>query len=304
MNYKINCVELKENQYSEQYSKFIFKYLEHGQGITLANSLRRILLSEIEGIAIVAVRIAGINNEFSGIPGVKEDILEIILNLKQIVLKGNIDKPILARLKIQGPAIVTADLIDATEIKIINPSQYIATISDKSILEMEFKIEKGKNYKLSDLKSLEDPIDFLQIDSIFNPVTKVIYEIKEINRFSKSIKEKLILKIWTNGSILPSEALFLSGNIIQNLTQPLILNNYQNISNKRSDKEKKLNQIPIEKLVLSARAYNGLKRAQINFVSDLIKYSLDDLKGIKNFGQKSIEEVVSSLKKILNISLL
>ena len=157
---------------------------------------------------------------------------------------------------------------------------------------------------MSDLKSLEDPIDFLQIDSIFNPVTKVIYEIKEINRFSKSIKEKLILKIWTNGSILPSEALFLSGNIIQNLTQPLILNNYQNISNKRSDKEKKLNQIPIEKLVLSARAYNGLKRAQINFVSDLIKYSLDDLKGIKNFGQKSIEEVVSSLKKILNISLL
>ena len=126
--------------------------------------------------------------------GTEKTILEIILNLKQIVLKGNIDKPILARLKIQGPAIVTADLIDATEIKIINPSQYIATISDKSILEMEFKIEKGKNYKLSDLKSLEDPIDFLQIDSIFNPVTKVIYEIKEINRFSKSIKEKLILK--------------------------------------------------------------------------------------------------------------
>jgi DNA-directed RNA polymerase subunit alpha len=303
MNYKIDCVELKTNDYFEKYSKFVFEYLEYGQGITLANSVRRVLLSELEGLAIVAIRIAGINSEFSSIPGVREDILEIILNVKQIILKGKIEKPILGRLKIHGPAIITADLINLPEIKIINPTQYIATIADGFIFEMELKIEKGKNYQLADLKSFVDPIDFLQIDAIFNPITKVSYQIEQIDNV-KPIKERLILEIWTNGSILPSEALSFSGSILQKLAQPLIENNFQDICNKLSDKEKKLNQIPIEELVLSARAYNGLKRAQINFVGDLIKYSINDLKEIKNFGQKSIEEVVSSLKKILNINLL
>lgn len=303
MSYKINCVELKTNEYFEQYGKFSFEYLQSGQGITLGNSIRRILLSELEGIAITAIRIAGINNEFSSIPGIREDILEIILNLKNIILKGNIEKSVLGRLKVQGPAIITAEYINIGEIKIINPNQYIATISDGYILEMELKIEKGKNYQLSDLKCLENPIDFLQMDAIFTPITKVAYEIEQIEIYSKPTKERLILEVWTNGSILPSEALIFSGNILQKLTQPLVHNNFQYINNELSDKEKKLNKIPIEELVLSARAYNGLKRAQINFVGDLIKYSIEDLKEIKNFGQKSIQEVISSLKKFLNINL-
>lgn len=304
MDYKIDCVELKINDYSEQYGKFVFESLEYGQGITLGNLIRRILLSELTGIAIVAIRIAGVNNEFSSIPGVREDILEIILNLKQIILKGNIDKTVLGRLKVQGPLVITANLIQVPEITIVNPNQYIATISDNSIIEIEFKIEKGKNYQLSDLKTLDDPIDFLQIDAIFNPITKVAYEIEQIDIYSKLSKERLILEIWTNGSISPSEALFFSGNTIQKLTQPLINNNFQDIRNELSEKKKKLNEVPIEELVLSARAYNGLKRAQINFIGDLIKYSVKDLKEIKNFGQKSIEEVVSSLKKILDINLI
>jgi DNA-directed RNA polymerase subunit alpha len=239
MDYKIDCVELKINDYSEQYGKFVFESLEYGQGITLGNLIRRILLSELTGIAIVAIRIAGVNNEFSSIPGVREDILEIILNLKQIILKGNIDKTVLGRLKVQGPLVITANLIQVPEITIVNPNQYIATISDNSIIEIEFKIEKGKNYQLSDLRTLDDPIDFLQIDAIFNPITKIAYEIEQIDIYSKLSKERLILEIWTNGSISPSEALLFSGNIIQKLTQPLINNNFQDIRNELSEKKKK-----------------------------------------------------------------
>ena len=304
MIYKIDCAELKINEYKEQYGKFIFEPLEQGQGITLGNSLRRILLSDLSGIAIVAIRIAGINNEFSTIPGVREDVLEIILNLKQVILKGKIDEqPILGRLKIQGPAIVTAGLIEISEVRVVNINQYIATISDNSILEMEFKIEKGTNYSLGDLKTSNDPVDFLQIDAIFMPVRKVSYEIEQIDIYSKINKERLILQVWTNGSLSPSEAVFSAGKILQDLTQPLINNNFQSVRSEPSNKEKKLTEIPIEELVLSARAYNGLKRAQINFVGDLIKYSVEDLKEIKNFGQKSIEEVVCSLKTLLGINL-
>ena len=303
MLYKIDCVELKTNSFNEQYGKFIFEPLDIGQGITIGNSLRRILLSDLTGIAIVAIRIAGINNEFCVLPGVREDILEIILNLKEVVLKGNIDKPVLGRLKIQGPALISADSIKFSEISVVNPNQYIATISDNSVIEKEFKVDKGKNYRLNDFEEHSDSTDFLQVDAIFMPVIKASYAIEQIDLNSKTSKERLIFELWTNGSISPSEALFSAGKIFQNLFQPLNNQSFQAVCSKPSDKEKKLNEIPIEELVLSARAYNGLKRAQIHYVGDLIKYSLNDLKEIKNFGQKSIEEVVSSLKTLWGINL-
>lgn len=303
MTYKIDCVELKTNEYNEQYGKFIFESLERGQSITLGNSLRRILLSDLTGVAIVALRIAGINNEFSSIPGVLEDVLEIILNIKEIVLKGSIDQPVLGRLKVDGPKIITAGLIEISQVNIVNPNHYIATISDNSVVEMEFKIESGKNYRLSDSKNVNDHIDFLQIDAIFMPVRKVNYTIEQVDFYSNSSKEILILEIWTNGSISPSEALVSSGKILQTLLEPLINNNFQTVTSEPSEKEKKLTEIPIEELNLSARAYNGLKRAQINYVGDLLKYSVDDLKEIKNFGQKSIEELVLALKTLFGINL-
>jgi len=303
MTYKIDCVELKTNEFNEQYGKFIFESLERGQSITLGNSLRRILLSDLTGLAIVALRIAGINNEFSSIPGVLEDVLEIILNIKEIVLKGSIDQPVLGRLKVDGPKIITAGLIEISQVNIVNPNHYIATISDNSVLEMEFKIESGKNYRLTDSKNVNDPIDFLQIDAIFMPVRKVNYTIEQVDFYSNSYKEILILEIWTDGSISPSEALVSSGKILQTLLEPLINNNFQTVRSEPSEKEKKLTEIPIEELNLSARAYNGLKRAQINYVGDLLKYSVDDLKEIKNFGQKSIEELVLALKTLFGINL-
>ena len=217
MTYKIDCVELKTNEFNEQYGKFIFESLERGQSITLGNSLRRILLADLTGVAIVALRIAGINNEFSIIPGVLEDVLEIILNIKEIVLKGSIDQPILGRLKVDGPKIITAGLIEISQVNIVNPNHYIATISDNSVLEMEFKIESGKNYRLTDSKNVNDPIDFLQIDAIFMPVRKVNYTIEQVDFYSNSYKEILILEIWTDGSISPSEALVSSGKILQTL---------------------------------------------------------------------------------------
>jgi len=303
MTYKIDCVELKTNEFNEQYGKFIFESLERGQSITLGNSLRRILLSDLTGLAIVALRIAGINNEFSSIPGVLEDVLEIILNIKEIVLKGSIDQPVLGRLKVDGPKIITAGLIEISQVNIVNPNHYIATISDNSVLEMEFKIESGKNYRLTDSKNINDPIDFLQIDAIFMPVRKVNYKIEQVDFYSNSYKEILILEIWTDGSISPSEALVSSGKILQTLLEPLINNNFQTVRSEPSEKEKKLTEIPIEELNLSARAYNGLKRAQINYVGDLLKYSVEDLKEIKNFGQKSIEELVLALKTLFGINL-
>nr|YP_010443734.1 RNA polymerase alpha subunit [Vacuolaria virescens]UTE94621.1 RNA polymerase alpha subunit [Vacuolaria virescens] len=303
MVYKIDCVELKTNEYKEKYGKFIFEPLESGQAITLGNSLRRSLLSDLPAPAIVAIRIAGINSEFCILPGIREDVLEIILNLKEIVLKGNIETTILGRLKVQGPAIVTASSIQVSGITIVNPNQYIATIFDDSIIEMELKIEVGKNYRLVDSQASIDSVDFIQIDAIFMPVRNVIYKVQQIDLNSKDKNERLIFELWTNGSISPYEALISGGKILQNLFSPIITGNFQTVKSETPDPEKKVTEIPIEELALSARAYNGLKRAQIHFIGDLVKYSLDDLKEIKNFGKKSIEEVVSSLKKLLGIHL-
>ena len=300
MNYKINWVKSEINEFLEHYGKFILEPLEVGQGITLGNSIRRVLLSDLTGLAIVAIRIAGIKSEFAAIPGVREDVLDLILNIKQIILKGKLDKidqPIFGRLKVQGPTIVTAGLIEVNDITIVNPSQYIATICDNSLLEIEFKIEKGKNYNLNDLQNLTESSDFLQIDAIFTPIKKILYEVEKINLYLIT-KERLILQVWTDGSVSPSEVLLSTGKILYNLIEPLFIDNFQNVFSEPSDKEKELNEKPIEELELSARAYNGLKRAQINFIGELIKYSIEDLKEIKNFGQKSIDEIVSSLKKI------
>lgn len=308
MIYKIDCVELRTNNYNEEYGKFILYPLDWGEGLTLANTLRRILLADLEGLAITAIRIAGINSEFSTIPGVHEDILEIILNVKEIVLKSdninNINQPILGRLKIEGPAIVTAGLIDFSEIQVVNKSHYIATISENYLLEIEFKVEKGKNYRIINFLNCEDPPDFLQIDSIFMPIRKVNFSIEQdpINSFNE--KERVFLELWTNGSISPSNALFSAGKIFQKLIQPLLFNdNFQIIRPTLSETKKKIDSKLIEELFLSPRAYNGLKKAKINCIGDLSKRSVKDLKQIKNLGQKSIEEVTNALKVGFGISL-
>nr|YP_010986333.1 plastid-encoded DNA-directed RNA polymerase subunit alpha [Pachymeniopsis lanceolata]WOL37251.1 plastid-encoded DNA-directed RNA polymerase subunit alpha [Pachymeniopsis lanceolata] len=303
-HFQIECIESKTEGARQQYGHFILEPLKQGQGITVGNSLRRTILSDIKGTAIVAVRIAGINHEFSTITGVREDVLEILLNLKEVVLKSYSEEPQIGRVRIQGPAIVTAGLFDLPpDIKVVDPKQYIATICNNTIFEMEFKIEQGHGYRLADKNINNKSIDFLQIDAVFMPATKINYTIEEKRVSSTLIQEKLSLEVWTNGSLSPQEAISQGANVLTNLFHPLTNINFKPTESNDEKNEQPINQVLIEELQLSVRAYNCLKRAQIHSISDLLDYSQEELLEIKNFGQKSAEEVIEALQNKLGISL-
>jgi DNA-directed RNA polymerase subunit alpha len=262
------------------------------------------LLSDLEGSAIVAVRIAGINHEFSTIPGVREDVLEILLNLKEVVLKSYTKEPSIGRLRVQGPSIITASNFELPpDIEVIDTDQYIATICNNNILEMEFRIEPGKGYQIVEKFMDDTSIDFLQVDAIFMPVKKVNYSVEEIRYDQSTLKDKLTLEIWTNGSLSPQEAIGQSSTILTNLFNPLKTIHFKSEEESFLPEGTRINQILIEELQLSVRAYNCLKRAQIHSVADLLDYSQEDLLEIKNFGQKSAEEVIDALQKRLGINL-
>jgi DNA-directed RNA polymerase subunit alpha len=304
--FQIECVESSTKKNQQQYSKFALEPLDRGQGTTVGNALRRVLLSNLPGAAVTAIRIAGVNHEFATIPGVREDVLEIMLNMKELVLKSYSDQPQIGRLMAIGPATVTAAQFEVpSEVEIIDPNQYIATLADGAKLEMEFRVERGIGYRVIERgKDETSSLDFLQIDAIFMPVTKVNYTIEDIRLDGSSPKDRLILDIWTNGSIQPREALSEASDIIANLFIPLKdLNELETTHNDYQDEVNPESQIPIEELQLSVRAYNCLKRAQINTVADLLEYSQEDLLEIKNFGLKSAEEVIEALQKRLGITL-
>jgi len=308
-NIFIKCLNSEKIQSGACHGQFVINALKPGQGITIGNQLRRVLLGDLGGMAISAVRIAGVTHEFSTIPGVREDILEILLNLKGIVLKSKTKETQFGRLKIQGPNVVTADLIELTDdLKIINPNHYISTLSTSSILEIEFKFEYGTGYKLASQTFLEEDENYLQLDTIFMPVQKVDFKIENIYDSSNDITERLFLDIWTNGSISPTEALESASQIIIDLFAALI-HNTDKTENKHEDIQtdsisiEPYNNIAIEELQLSVRAYNCLKKAKINTVGDLLQYSPEKLQELKNFGRKSADEVFSTLKNKLGISL-
>ncbi len=304
--FQIECVESKTQKNQSQYSKFVLEPLDRGQGITVGNALRRVMLSNLEGAAVTAIRIAGVNHEFATIPGVREDVLEIMLNMKEIILKSYSDQPQIGRLVAIGPATVTAAQFDVpSEIEVIDPHQYVATLAEGAKLEMEFRVEKGSGYRaIERSKDDSSSLDFLQIDSVFMPVTKVNYGVEDIRPDGSTVKDRLTLEVWTNGSINPKEALSEASEIIAGLFSPLQdLNELETSQTDYQDEINPESQIPIEELQLSVRAYNCLKRAQINSVADLLDYSQEDLLEIKNFGQKSAEEVIEALQKRLGITL-
>ena len=308
-NIFIKCLNSEKIQSGACHGQFVVNALKPGQGITIGNQLRRVLLGDLGGMAISAVRIAGVTHEFSTIPGVREDILEILLNLKGIVLQSNTQKTQFGRLKIQGPNVVTADLIQLPDdLKIINPNHYIATLSTSSILEIEFKFEYGTGYKLASQTFVEEDENYLQLDTIFMPVQKVDFKIENVYDSSNEITERLFLDIWTNGSISPTEALESASQIIIDLFAALIHNTDKTEKNPEDAKSDSIsiepyNNIAIEELQLSVRAYNCLKKAKINTVGDLLQYSPEKLQELKNFGRKSADEVFSTLKNKLGISL-
>ena len=308
-NLYIKCLKSEKNESGSMYGQFLINSLQPGQGITVGNLLRRVLLSDLGGTTITAVRIAGVRDEFSIIPGVREDILEILLNLKGIVFKNRTTDISFGRLKIKGPAVITADSIQLpSNLEIVNPNHYIATISTSNVLEIEFKFEYGTGYKLAGQTFCEKSEDFLQIDAIFMPIQKVDFKIENIYDNSNSITERLFLNIWTNGSLSPEDAILSASRFIVELFNSIMENKFTQEIEKS---ENNINITPInphiniaiEELQLSVRAYNCLKRAQINTIGDLLEYSPEKLQELKNFGRKSADEVFTTLKNKLGIVL-
>jgi DNA-directed RNA polymerase subunit alpha len=303
--FQVECIESDTGNDRSLYSKFVLEPLERGQGITVGNALRRVLLSNLEGAAVTAVRVAGVTHEFMTVPGVREDVLDILLNMKEVVLKSYSSQPQIGRLRVEGPATVTAEYFELpSEVEVIDLNQYIATISAGATLEMEFRIEKGVGYRAIERGRDETAaLDFLQIDSVFMPVRRVNYSIEDARVGGSLEKDRLIMEVWTNGSLTPQEALSQAANILVDLFNPLKDITFESTKDIFAEDEDPANQIPIEELQLSVRAYNCLKRAQINSVADLLDYTQEDLLEIKNFGAKSAEEVIEALQNRLGITL-
>ena len=305
----IKCLKSEKTESGILYGQFLINSLRVGQGITIGNLLRRVLLSDLGGISITAIRIAGIKDEFSIIPGVREDILEILLNLKGIIFKSKKRNCEYGRLKIQGPAIITANLIDLpSNLQVVNPNHYIATLATSNFLEVELKIEYGIGYKLASQTFHDNSRDFLQIDAVFMPIQKVDFKIENVYENSDFITERLLIDVWTNGSITPNDAIWEASKFICKFFNSILENRLTNTLNNSTGEilsipKDPYTNIAIEELQLSVRAYNCLKRAQINTIGDLLNYSPEKLQKLKNFGKKSADEVFMKLKNKLGIVL-
>lgn len=308
-NISIRCLKSEKIESGACHGQFVVNSLKSGQGITIGNQLRRVLLGDLGGIAISAVRIAGVTHEFSIIPGVREDILEILLNLKGVVFRSKTKDVQFGRLKIQGPTVITADLIQLPPgMEVINPNHYIATLSTANIIEIEFTFEYGTGYQLATQMFSEELNNYLYLDTVFMPVQKVDFKIENVYEIGNNNSERLFLDIWTNGSISPTEALESSSQIIIDLFTALTKNTIKNQTNNFEQQSDSIiiepyTNIAIEELQLSVRSYNCLKKAQINTVGDLLQYSPEKLQELKNFGRKSADEVFSTLKNKLGIIL-
>lgn len=285
--------------------EFIIEPLERGFGHTLGNSIRRVLLSSIEGVGITRIRLENIMHEFSTLDGMKEDIIEFIANLKDIVFKMESDEPVLLKLEKKGPGTVKASDIKLTsDVEVINPDQYICTLTKKAKLDAEIRLEKNKGYKNAEENAVEgEPLGVIPIDTIFSPVRLVQFKVENTRVGQVTNFDKLSISIKTNGSVKPEDALSQASKIINDYMALLI-----DLSDKESKDEPIFEEIEqedkkqvypsIEELELSVRAYNCLKREGIDSVEKLLEYSEDELLDIRNFGQKSIQEVKDKIKEL------
>lgn len=306
---QIQCVKYTRIKTTEIFAGYRIETFSKGQATTVGNALRRTLLSNIPGVSIVGVRISNINHEFSTIPGVKEDVIEILLNLKQLVFKGDIEEISVARLTFQGPGMLTAAHIDlANGLSLVNPQQYIATVETNTSVEFEFLISPGTGYSLSDRTARTIPSGFLAVDAVFMPVRNVNFFVEVSNEAKSADRESLLLEIQTDGSITPIDALNKAAGTLQTLFSAFNPNNSLpgpplDVDETENEQQTDVNGTLIEELELSVRAYNCLKRANIHTLGDLLKYGKDELLEFKNFGRKSADEVCESLLKRFNINL-
>ncbi len=296
-------IETLELSADGKYGKFVMEPLERGYATTLGNSLRRVLLSTLQGSAITNVKIDGVVHEFSTIPGVKEDVTEIVLNLKGLIAKLTSDTAKKIYIEAEGPCVVTAASIKADfEVEILNPDMYIATLDEGAKLNMEMTIDKGRGYVSAEQnKPAQNIIDVIPIDSIYTPVLKANFSVDNTRVGNVVDKNKLTLEVWTNGSIKADEAVSMSAKILIEHFE-LFLNLSEGISETQSfmaeakDPEtSKVLDLTIDELDLSVRSFNCLKRAGINTVEDLINKSEMDMMKVRNLGRKSLEEVIAKL---------
>jgi DNA-directed RNA polymerase subunit alpha len=295
----IECVETDDKR---NYAKFICEPLERGYGMTIGNSLRRILLSSLPGAAITSVKINGVVHEFSTVPGVVEDVPELIVNLKNVRLKVFDNEEKIIRIDHKGAGDITAgDITTDGSVEILNPELHIATTSASCDLHMEMTVNRARGYNVAEKNKKENsPIDVLPIDSIFTPVKKVNYTVENTRVGQMVDYDKLTIEVWTDGSLKPFEALSLAAKVMVGHLELFIdlsetARNTQVMVEKEESKKEKVLEMPIEELELSVRSYNCLKRAGIATVEDLANKSQEDMMKVRNLGKKSLDEVTNKL---------
>ncbi|MCL1790158.1 MAG: DNA-directed RNA polymerase subunit alpha [Peptococcaceae bacterium] len=296
---RIECLERSRDN---SYAKFVVEPLERGYGTTLGNALRRILLSSLPGTAVTAVKIEGVLHEFSTIQGVREDVSEIILNIKSLALKGYTDEPRTLRIEAQGRGVVKAgDIITGSDIEVLNPNLRIATLDADGRLFMEMTAEKSVGYVLAEKNKKPDhPIGVIPVDSIFAPIHKVNFTVEDTRVGVMTDLDKLTLEVWSNGNITPEDATSLAAKILSEHLNLFIgltdsLSNIEMMVEKDEEKQSKILEMTIEEMDLSVRSFNCLKRAGINTVEELTQKTEEDMIKVRNLGRKSLEEVENKL---------
>ena len=302
---RIETTELKSDG---SYGKFVAEPLDRGFGITLGNGLRRVLLSSLPGVAVSSVKIDGVQHEFSTIPGVKEDVTEMILNIKGLTAKLYCDEPVRGKISAEGECEVTAGSISgSSEVEVLDPGMHIATLAEGAKLNMELTLQKGQGYVSADRNKALDgdksPVGTIFVDSIYTPVLKVNYSVENTRVEQITDYDKLTLEVWTDGTISAKEAVSLAAKILNRQ-----LNHFVELSDevgsteimeKKEDTGKdKVLEMTIEELDLSVRAFNCLKRAGVNSVGDLINKSPEEMMKVRNLGKKSLEEVIGKLEAL------
>ena len=303
---KIETAEISEDN---RYGKFVCEPLERGSGTTLGNSLRRILLSSLPGAAITSIRIDGVLHEFSTIPGVRDDVTNIILNLKSLCFKMHSEEPKLIRIDVEGEKEVTAaDIVVDADIEILNPELHIATLNKEGSLHMEMTVERGRGYVSADKNKKPDHvIGVIPIDSIFSPILRVNYTVSDTRVGNVTDYDRLVMEVWTNGSLRPEEAISKAASIL--IAHLKLFQNMAGVSEEDEMEEgtfneaeendtAKIMEMTIEDLDLSVRSYNCLKRANINTVANLTAKTEEEMMKVRNLGRKSLEEVKKKLQEL------
>ena len=298
----IECIYSNEDP---NYGKFVVEPLERGCGTTLGNSLRRILLSSLPGVAVTSVKIDGILHEFSTIPGVKEDVTEIILNLKKLAVKLNGENTKRVLINAIGPKEVTAaDILGDSDVEIFNPELHIATLEENATLIMEINLARGRGYVPAEMNKDENtPISVIPTDSIFTPVRKVNFTVENTRVGQVTDYDRLVLEIWTDGSVTPSEGVSIGSKIMQEHLSLFVeltdsAEGMEIMVEKEENQKEKALEMTIEELELSVRSFNCLKRAAINTVEELTHRSEEDMMKVRNLGKKSLDEVKHKLEEL------